>query len=75
MGVHIYTNTSVESISHENQKVNGVHTKNEFYESDVVICNQDIYFVYERLLKKQKSCSGIKTTRTFNFSNHFLLGY
>ena len=30
MGVHIHTNTSVESISHENQKVNGVHTKMNF---------------------------------------------
>ena len=60
MGVQIHTNTSVESISHENQKVNGVHTKNEFYESDVVICNQDIYFVYERLLKNKKVAQELK---------------
>jgi phytoene desaturase len=54
MGVQIHTNTSVESISHEDQKVNGVYTKDAFYESDIVVCNQDIFFVYERLLKNKK---------------------
>ena len=32
----------------------------EFYESDVVICNQDIYFVYERLLKNKKVAQELK---------------
>ena len=54
MGVQIHTNTSIERISLENQKINGVYTKDSFYESDIVICNQDIYFVYERLLKNKK---------------------
>lgn len=60
MGVQIHTNRSVESISHENQKVNGVHTKNVFYESDIVICNQDIYFVYKRLLNNKKVAQKLK---------------
>ncbi len=54
MEVKLYTNTSVERISYKNKKVTGVYAKETFYESDIVICNQDIYFVYDRLLNNRK---------------------
>ena len=54
MGVDIRRNTKVERIEIAYQKVKGVHTKNAFFQSEYVICNQDVYFVYDRLLRKKR---------------------
>ncbi len=60
MGVQIHTNTKVEKIAVENKKVKGLYSKDVFYESDIVICNQDVYFVYDRLLKDQLKAKKIQ---------------
>ena len=60
MGVTIHTNTKVEQIVVDRNAVNGVHAKDKFYKSDIVICNQDVYFVYDRLLNDKKTANKIK---------------
>tara|TARA_B100000683_G_C12435328_1_gene533622 strand:+ start:97 stop:1047 length:951 start_codon:yes stop_codon:yes gene_type:complete len=60
MGVQIHTNSKVEQIDVDQNKVKGIHTKDEFYDSDIVICNQDVYFVYENLLNDKKIAKKIE---------------
>ena len=73
MGVDIRRSTKVERIEMAHQKVQGVHTKNAFFQSEYVICNQDVYFVYDRLLRKREKAKHLKKIRTF-YCYHFLLG-
>lgn len=54
MGVHMYTNTKANKIEVYNQKVKGIHANNEFYEADIIICNLDVYFVYNQLLNDRR---------------------
>lgn len=60
MGVHIHTNTKVKQVAVDQHEVKGIHTKDKFYESDIVICNQDVYFVYEHLLNDKKTAKKIQ---------------
>lgn len=60
MGVDIHRSTKVERIEMAHQKVTGVHTKNTFFQSDYVICNQDVYFVYDRLLRNKEKAKNLK---------------
>ena len=60
MGVDIHRSTRVERIELTHQKVTGVHTKNGFFQSEYIICNQDVYFVYDRLLRKKEKAKRLK---------------
>ena len=60
MGVHIHTNSKVEQIAVDQNRVKGIHTKDKFYESDIVICNQDVFFVYKNLLNDDKLAKKIQ---------------
>ncbi len=60
MGVKVFTNTKVERIEVKDGCVTGIHTENMFYESDIVICNIDVFFVYDKLLNIKQKANKIK---------------
>ena len=53
LGVKFHFNTLVEKISVNDGVADGVFVLNNFHKADIVICNQDIYFVYKNLLPKK----------------------
>jgi len=53
LGVKFYFNTIVEKISVNDGVAEGVFVLNNLHKADVIICNQDIYFVYKKLLPKK----------------------
>jgi phytoene dehydrogenase-like protein len=53
LGVKFYFNTIVEKISVNDGVAEGVFVLNNLHKADVIICNQDIYFVYKNLLPKK----------------------
>ena len=59
LGVKFNLNTKVTKILVEDKKVSGVQIGNDKVFSDYVVCNLDIHFVYNFLLKEQKKPSKI----------------
>lgn len=59
LGVKFNLNTKVTKILVEDKKVSGVQIGNDKVLSDYVVCNLDIHFVYNFLLKEQKKPSKI----------------
>ena len=53
LGIKFYFNTIVEKISVNDGFAEGVFVLNNLHKADVIICNQDIYFVYKNLLPKK----------------------
>lgn len=53
LGVIFHFKTTIEKISVENNIANGVFVNKEIKFFDVIICNQDIYFVYKKLLPQR----------------------
>ncbi len=54
LGVKFNYNTRVDEIVVNNGKVKGIKVGQQFYESDLVLSNMDVYFTYKHLLKDQK---------------------
>lgn len=52
-GVEFRFNENVQSIEIENNKVIGIKSNEQFYKSDLVICDADINVVYKKLLPPQ----------------------
>lgn len=52
-GVKFRFNEKVDEILVENKKATGVKTKLGTYKSDVVLCNMDVTYAYEKLLPNQ----------------------
>ena len=55
LGVGFYFNSSVEEIRIDENEVEGVVVGKDLYSSDLVICNTDIYYIYNKLLPKKYS--------------------
>lgn len=55
LGVVFYFNSSVEEIRIDENEVEGVVVGKDLYSSDLVICNTDIYYIYNKLLPKKYS--------------------
>ena len=55
LGVVFYFNSSVEEIRIEKNEVEGVVVGKDLYSSDLVVCNTDIYYIYNKLLPKKYS--------------------
>ena len=53
IGVKFYFSSEVDKIKVENGKVKGVIIQNKVVDSDIVVCNTDIHYVYNKLLPKQ----------------------
>ena len=52
LGVKFYFNSKVESIKVNNKSIEGVVVGKDFFPSKLVVCNTDIYYVYNNLLPK-----------------------
>ncbi len=59
LGVEFRYNCNVEEIISSNKKVTGIQATGEFYKSDLVISNMDVWFTYKKLLKQELAPSGI----------------
>ena len=55
LGVGFYFNSSVEEIRIDENEVEGVVVGKDLYSSDLVVCNTDIYYIYNKLLPKKYS--------------------
>ena len=55
LGVVFYFNSSVEEIRIDKNEVEGVVVGKDLYSSDLVVCNTDIYYIYNKLLPKKYS--------------------
>ena len=56
LGVEFYFSSRAKEIIHEGDRVVGVRSDNEqFFDSDVVVSNMDIWFTYRELLKNYKA--------------------
>ena len=55
LGVVFYFNSSVEEIRIEKNEVEGVVVGKDLYSSDLVVCNTDIYYIYNKLLPEKYS--------------------
>ena len=55
LGVVFYFNSSVEEIRIDENEVEGVVVGKDLYSSDLVVCNTDIYYIYNKLLPKKYS--------------------
>ena len=54
IGVEFKFGQAVEEIKVVNKKAKGVQSQNNFYESDIVVSNMDIYPTFKKLLSGQK---------------------
>lgn len=54
LGVKFHFNQKVDEICVAQKKVIGIKTNNQFFDSDKVVSNMDVYFTYKRLLKDEK---------------------
>ncbi|WP_017257975.1 1-hydroxycarotenoid 3,4-desaturase CrtD [Pedobacter arcticus] len=54
LGVKFRYNKRVDEIVVTGGKVRGINVGQQFYESDLVVSNMDVYFTYKHLLKDQK---------------------
>lgn len=54
LGVEILLNSSVDEIVVDSNKIKGIESNGEFYESNVVFCNADVRPAYKYLLPKLK---------------------
>ena len=54
LGVRFHFSTLIEKISVKNDVVDGLFVSEKLYKKDIIICNQDIHFVYKNLLPKTK---------------------
>lgn len=63
MGVNFRFNAKVEKINicENNATVKSISLKKEEFKSDIIVCNNDIHFVYNNLLKKKISLKKIKS--------------
>ena len=55
LGVVFYFNSTVEEIRIDKNEVEGVVVGKDLYSSDLVVCNTDIYYIYNKLLPKKYS--------------------
>ena len=55
IGVKFYFSSEVDKIKVGNEKVEGIIVGNKVIDSDIVVCNTDIHYVYNKLLPKQFS--------------------
>ena len=53
LGVRFHFSTLIEKISVKNDVVDGLFVSEKLYKKDIIICNQDIHFVYKNLLPKR----------------------
>jgi len=53
--VKFHFSSKVTKIIHNKHKVKGIETVNKSHEADIVICNMDIFSVYQSILKGTKS--------------------
>ena len=53
LGVKFNFNSFVDQIKVSNGKIEGLAIKDAFIAADIVVCNTDVYFVYNKLLAKQ----------------------
>lgn len=51
LGVNFHINSPVSEIFHQNGAVTGVRIKNDLIPADLVVCNADVHYVYENLIK------------------------
>ena len=54
LGVKFHYNHRVDEIVVTGGKVKGINAGQQFYKSDLVLSNMDVYFTYKHLLKDQK---------------------
>ena len=51
LGVNFSFNSAVEQINISNQEVKSIKINNKEIFSDIIVCNNDVHFVYNKLLK------------------------
>lgn len=50
LNVHVHTETHVERILHKNGRVNGIQTKGQKLDADLLLCNGDVVVTHNELL-------------------------
>lgn len=58
-GVIFHTNSKVDKIEIENNKVTGVWVNNQLHNANIVVSNMDVYFTYKNLLQKENLAQNI----------------
>ncbi|MEM8939210.1 MAG: 1-hydroxycarotenoid 3,4-desaturase CrtD [Bacteroidota bacterium] len=53
-GINFQFSSKVDEVSYKNRKVTGVRVGSEFYASDLVVCNMDIFSAYQSILINAK---------------------
>ena len=53
LGVVFMFNSSVKKITVKRGRVKSIISKNKEYESDIIVCNSDIHYVYNNLLERK----------------------
>lgn len=60
LGVRFHFNETVREIVHDNNAVLGIRTDTDAFPTDLVVCNMDVGFAYEKLLPKLPAPKGVK---------------
>jgi len=55
LGARYHFNTKVQRIISDGKKISGIKVNGDFIPYDLVICNMDVFFAYEQLLKNEKA--------------------
>ena len=63
LGVNFSFNSSVEQINISNQEVKSIKINNKEFFSDIIVCNNDVHFVYNKLLKHKSILTKPKKTK------------